>query len=105
MDPNQINGGVIWNIVCAIFAMAAGIIAFFAKNHYADIDKRIEALEGAEKQFVQSIHQIAINQAKGEPLMGTIAELKAEIKELRSAVHDLRVSISRNSSHSHPPSK
>jgi hypothetical protein len=101
MDPQ--NANMLWNIVCALFAGSTAIIAWFTKNHYQDIDKRLDSLEAFEKQITERIHQIALQQAKGEPLTTAIAELKVEVKELRHTVGKLEVAIHSKGFGSDPP--
>jgi hypothetical protein len=91
MDPQ--NANMLWNIVCALFAGSTAIIAWFTKNHYQDIDKRLDSLEAFEKQITERIHQIALQQAKEEPLASAIIDLKTEVKELRHTVGKLEIAI------------
>jgi hypothetical protein len=97
---------MVFNILCALFAGATSIIAWFAKNHYSDIDKRLDSLEGFEKSSTEKMHQIALNQARSEQLNSAFSELKhevreshastsADIKELTETINEIKLMMSR----------
>lgn len=102
MDQLQENGHLLFNVLMGLIAGAASIISWFTKNHYQNIDKKLQELEGGEKILTQKIHEIIIIQARSESLVNTIVELKGEIKELRELVQELRV-IMNHSSHPNIP--
>lgn len=96
-DALMINSQIVFNVVCALIATATSIISWYQKRHYADIDKKIEDLQSSEKITTERMHQMALTQARSEALTTTINELKSEIRDLRSDVHEVKIQLTRQS--------
>jgi DNA repair exonuclease SbcCD ATPase subunit len=87
---DQQNLNMVWNIICALFAGATSIIAFFTKKSFSDLDKRIQNIEADSKLFTENIHRLAIQQAKNESIASALSDLKNEVKELRELKAEVR---------------
>jgi cell division protein FtsB len=101
MDP--ISAGVTWNIICSIFAGATGIIAWFARNHYADLDKKNANHEAEIKLLNERLSNLVLQVTRNEAMninvnqfKEDIKELKDEMKYLRNTVNEIKIEVSKS---------
>lgn len=90
MQPQE--GQLLLGIASAVFAMMAGIIAWYQKRHYADLDRKFEALEAEAKQQSEAIHALHLAMARSERLTEAVGRLEKEIFGLRSDIYTVRPS-------------
>lgn len=92
------NQQIIFNIVCAILASMSAIIAWFAKKSYADLDKKIEENDADIKILVERTYQLSMTLARNENVSVRLGEMNDQIKELTTAVNELKIGLARRDS-------
>ena len=68
------------------------IIAYQTKRHYADIDKKIESLQGDNKMMVEQIHQAHLGLAKS----ATVEDIRKMKDEISREINDLTKMVYKN---------
>ncbi len=79
-----------FSVLMAIVASTAGILSWSARKHWGDLEKRLEHVEGDCRLFVERIHQIAVEQAKGTAISQAVADLKHEVQGMRRDLYGVR---------------
>ncbi len=83
----------LWNMAMGVIAACASIIAFFARKHWADLEKRVEQLEAGERILVERHHQLALQQAESKAMATALERVEGEVRGMRRDLYGVKSAI------------
>ena len=90
------EGAILLGAVSTVFGLGASIIAYFAKRHYADLDRKNEE-HGAEiRMLKESVHALQVQLARNETIADRLERIERVVTKLSDELYTVRPPVGRS---------